>query len=199
MKNKQLGVFALIGAPFLFIDMLVSTYYPSFAVANTWFTGLTGVFYITGWMASLEGLRRLIDNGKRNFSWLIIRIVMSTLILANLSNIWQFSTHTKPLLFQILDMGWPVSNLLMLFVAGAVIKSRKLNGYQKWVPLAMGLWFPVCILMGRNDFALYAGGLYSTIAWSLFAITIIRAKPDPSILSDSPQSSHNQNFNQQFI
>lgn len=184
MKNKQLGILALIGAPFLFIDMLVGKYYPEFSSAG--FSGVACLFYITGWLAAIEGLRRMLDNGTNDFSRIMIRIVMVTLVLADISNVWQISSKSRPLLFFVLDSCWPVSNVLMLGVAWVVIKSGRINGWKKWVPLALGCWFPVCILLGRTDFAFFAGGTYSMVAWSLFAISIMTAKEEATpVLSGS--------------
>ncbi|WP_207220036.1 hypothetical protein [Emticicia agri] len=166
---------AVLGAPFLFIDMWVGARYPDFATTAPWFSGFAGLIYITAWLRSAENLRRLLDNGKRDFGWYAIRILMCTLIIADISNVWAIVSTEKPLLFYILDAGWPISHLLMFPVAWAVIRSGIFRGYQQFLPLLMGLWFPVGMLLGRNDFALYFGGLYSTIVWSLFAIATARA------------------------
>lgn len=167
---------ALIGAPFLFIDMLIGAKLPDFTESVPWFSGFAGLLYITGWLASMENLRQTIETSKRDFNWYAIRIVMFTLIIANISNIWAIVSTAKPALYYIMDAGWPVSHLLMLPVAWAVIKSSILKGYQRFLPLLMGLWFPVCMLLGKTDFSLYFGGLYSTIVWSLFAIAATRTQ-----------------------
>lgn len=185
MKKYLSGIFALLGAPFLCIDMLTGAKFPDFAESFPWFSGFAGLLYITGWLISLENLRRASDTGKRDFSWFAIRTVMFTLIIADLSNIWAIITTARPALFYILDAGWPVSHLLMFPVAWAVFKDSQLKGYLQVLPLLMALWFPVCMLLGRNDFALYFGGVYSAIVWSLFAIATMQApeKPDLSYLS----------------
>jgi hypothetical protein len=184
MKNKQLGIFALIGAPFLFIDMLVGKYYPDFS--NAGFSGFACLLYISGWLAAVEGLRRTLNNGTSDFSSIMIRIVMVTLILADLSNVWQLFSQSRPTLFFVLDSCWPVSNVLMLGVAWVVLKSGKISGWKKWMPLLLGCWFPVCILLGRTDFAFVAGGTYSAVAWSLFAISVMTTKEEANPVWSGP-------------
>ncbi|WP_147322675.1 hypothetical protein [Emticicia sp. C21] len=190
MKKKTLGIIGLIGAPFLFIDMLVGARFPDFAESAPWLSGFCGLLYITGWLASMENLRQTTETNKRDFSWYAIRIVMFTLIIADISNIWAITTPAKPALYYILDAGWPVSHLLMLPVAWAVIKGNLLKGYRQYLPLLMGLWFPVCMLLGRNDFALYFGGIYSTLIWSLFAVAVMRAQSNPIISQYSFNHKH---------
>ena len=186
MKNKQSGFFALTGAPFLCIDMLVGAKFPDFAESLPWFSGFTGLLYITAWLVSMENLRQASENNTRDFSWYAIRIVMLTLIIADISNIWAIVSTARPALFYILDAGWPVSHILMFPVTWAVFKGRQLKGYRQFLPILMGLWFPVCMLLGRNDFALYFGGIYSTIVWSLFAIATMQAHNKPVLSYLSP-------------
>lgn len=185
MKNYQSGILALVGAPFLCIDMLTGAKFPDFAESFPWFSGFAGLLYITGWLISMENLRRLTDTGTRDFGWFAIRVVMFTLIIADISNIWTIVSNARPALFYILDAGWPVSHLLMFPVAWVVFKCGQLKGYRQFLPLLMALWFPVCMLLGRDDFALYSGGIYSAVVWSLFAIANMKAprKPDLSYLS----------------
>ena len=181
IKKKRLGILALMGAPFLFIDMLVGAKLPDFAESVPWFSGFAGLFYITGWLASMENLRQLSENKKHGFTWYAICLVMFTLIIADLSNIWAIVSTARPAIYFILDAGWPVSHLLMLPVAWAVIRGSLLKGYRKYLPLLMGLWFPVCMLIGKNDFGPYFGGIYSTFIWFLFAIAGMRAQNSPVV------------------
>lgn len=181
MKKKLYGILALTGAPFLCIDMVTGAKFPDFAESAPWFSGFAGLLYITGWLASMENLRQASDKGRHDFSWYAIRIVMFTLIIADVSNIWAIISTARPTLFYILDAGWPVSHLLMFPVAWVVFKGSILKGYRQFLPLLMGLWFPVFMLAGRNDLALYSGGAYSSIVWALFAIATMQANARPHL------------------
>ena len=193
MKTKSLGIFALVGAPFLFIDMVVGAKFPHIIEHTPWFSGLAGLLYISGWLASIENLRRAIVTPKYSFGWYAIRTLMFTLLIANFSNIWAIASTAKPALYYILDAAWPVSHLLMFPLAWVVIKSGVLKGFRQFLPLTIGLWFPVCMLLGRNDFALYFGGIYSTLVWSMFAIAAMNAQNNHFI--SYLRFNHKQNLN----
>lgn len=193
MKSKLLGILALIGAPFLCIDMLTGAKIPDIATSAPWFSGLAGLLYISGWLASIENLRHAIVTRKYDFAWYAVRTLMFTLMIANLSNIWAIVSTTKPVLYYVLDAGWPVSHLLMFPLAWVLIGNNTLKGYRQFLPLAMGLWFPLCMLLGRNDFALYFGGIYSTLVWSMFAITAMNARSNP--FTSYLAFNHKQNLN----
>lgn len=116
MNTKLLCLLALLGAPFLAIGVYVEAYYAR--LGNSWWTGVWGLLYITGWMAAIEVMRRLRLTGANPFGQRIIPVVLGTLLIANVSNGWQAVAPTyKPLLFMVLDSAWPLSNLLMLAVS----------------------------------------------------------------------------------
>lgn len=193
MKTKSLGIFALIGAPFLFVDMFVGAKFPHITEFAPWFSGVAGLLYISGWLASIENLRRAIFIRKQSFGWYAIRIQMFSLAIANISNIWAIVSTSKPTLYYILDAAWPVSHLLMFPLAWVVIKNGALKGFRQFLPLLIGLWLPVCMLLGRNDFALYFGGIYSALVWSLFAIAAMNTQNNLFISYLS--FNHKQNLN----
>ena len=172
MNTKQLSLIALLGAPFLCIGVYVEANYTP--LGNSWWTGVWGLLYITGWMASLEALRRLKLAGSGRFGNRIIGVVLATLTMANVSNVWQLIAPTyKPLLFTVLDIGWPVSNVLMLGVGVAVLRAKRLQGWQRWVPLAVGAWFPLTMTVSRTPIVLHFSNLYSAIAWTLLAVVVL--------------------------
>lgn len=172
MNTKQLSVIALLGAPFLCIGVYVEANYAP--LGNSWWTGVWGLLYITGWMASLKALRRLKLAGSSRFGNGIVWVVMATLIMANVSNVWQLIAPTyKPVLFMVLDMGWPVSNVLMLGVGVAVLRANRLSGWQRWVPLAVGAWLPLTMALSRTPIVLHFSNLYSAVAWTLLAVVVL--------------------------
>lgn len=172
MNTKQLSIVALLGAPFLAIGIYVEAYYPT--LANSWWAGVWGLMYTTGWMASLEVMRRLNLAGTDRFAKGIVWVVPGTLTFANVSNVWQVVAPTyKPTVFWILDTGWPLSNLLMLAVGVAVICARRLPGWQRWIPLAVGLWLPLSVVVVRTPIGLHFSNLYSAVAWTGLAIVML--------------------------
>lgn len=173
MNNKYLMAIALLGAPFLFIGYLVEAENPS--LVDSWFTGFWGFMYITGWMFSMIALLRENATGHGMWGKGLMWLILFTLFVANVSNIYQWvAPKNKPSFFFYIDLCWPISNLLMTFVAIAVLRVKKMQGWRKFVPLIVALWLPISIalilLMGKNNTSMMIGGVYSLVAWTLLAV-----------------------------
>src|SRR5690349_13888779 len=109
MNNKLLGTLALAGAPFMFIGVYLESIIKS--LNDTWFTGVWGILYITGWMCSMIVLQRIEAVGKGRFGKGLIRVILFTLTVANVSNVVQlFTVPNKPPYFFYIDLFWPLSN-----------------------------------------------------------------------------------------
>jgi hypothetical protein len=97
--------------------------------------------------------------------------------LANVSNLYQMLLpgHSSALFFA-LDAFWPLSNLAMVVVGIAVIGAKVLSGWRRYVPLAVGLWFPLTMLgvalVGRTSPYLFYVPYYSALAWMLLALAV---------------------------
>lgn len=173
MKNPQLLAIALLGAPFLCIGVYVEMNVAP--LANSWWTGVWGLLYMTGWLASLKLMRRLQLTSTDPFGRHIVPIVQFSLLVANVSNVWQLVAPTyKPLLFTVLDMAWPLSNILMLAVGVVVLRAGRLRGYGRWVPLAVGLWLPLTLALSPTLMAVHFSNLYSLFAWTFLAMVMWR-------------------------
>ncbi len=175
MNNKFLGAIALIGAPFLFIGYMVEE--SNKHLSDSWFTGMWGFIYISAWMFSIVALQKARATGESRFGRIILWVVMTTLSIANISNIYQWvMPDNKPWFFFYIDLCWPLSNVLMLVVGITVIAAKRLDGWRRFIPLIVGLWLPVAIgslvILGRTPFSLMIGATYSLIAWALLAIMV---------------------------
>jgi hypothetical protein len=179
MQNKILGTLALVGAPWLYLGFTLESLYPN--LADSWFTGAWGLLYISGWFCSVVVLQRLGVTGNNWLGKNILRVLMVTLVLANLSNLYQIVSPDHSVFFFVLDAFWPISNIIMLVVGIMVIAAKKLTGWPRFVPLAMGLWFPLAMLTRLLPASLpFSGslvGLYSAFAWSLLAIVVLTTAP----------------------
>jgi len=118
--------------------------------------------------------------GNSRFGKALLWIITGTLILANISNVYQIiAPQDKSTLFFIIDWFWPISNLIMLVVGIAVIKAKVLLGWQRFIPLIVGLWFPLTMfamaLVGRDAPIMVVVPYYTAIAWSLLAIVVLTA------------------------
>ena len=177
MNNKTLGLLALTGAPFLLTGPLLEEIFKP--VTGIGFYGAWAFVYITAWMCSMEALRRMEATGRSRFGKNLLRIILVTLSLANLSNIYALMApeNKSSVLFRVLDSFWPISNLIMLVVGITVIAAKGLPGWRRYVPLMAGLWFPMTllamILAGRTSPLLVFVPWYSAIAWSLLAVAVL--------------------------
>lgn len=173
MNTKSLAIAALLGAPFMCIGVYVEAYASSFG--QGWWTGVWGLIYITGWLAGMEAMRRLRVTGNDRFGNWVIPVVMTTLIIADISNVWQLVAPTyKPFLFWALDICWPLSHVLMLAVGVATVRAKKLNRFERWLPIAMGLWFPLTMLVSKTPIVLHFSNIYSIVTWTLMALTLMK-------------------------
>lgn len=179
MSNRLLGILALIGSPWLFIGMYLEQRIPR--LLDSWFTGVWGLLFISGWICSVIALRSLKATGNSSFGKILLIILLVTLSLANVSNVIQLIVEKdKPSYFMVLDICWPLSNVIMLITGIMVIIVKGLPAWKRWIPLATGLWFPLAMLsfLIDNKIVSLLVGFYSVIAWALLAIVIITTKKE---------------------
>ena len=181
MSNKLLGILALTGAPWLFIGTYVEQQMPH--LSDSWFTGVWGIIFISGWMCAVIALKRLRATGDTTFGQILLTVLLISLSIANISNVIQIIVEkNKPSYFMFFDLFWPLSNIIMLIVGIMVIIAKRLKGWKRYVPLATGMWFPLAMLTTLIDNGIVSflfGGLYSAIAWVLLAIVIITTRKGP--------------------
>ena len=79
-----------------------------------------------------------------------------------------------PFLFWALDIFWPVSHVLMLAVGVATIRAKQLGRFQSWLPVVMGLWFPLTMAISQMPVVLHFSNIYSFIAWTLMAVALYK-------------------------
>ena len=175
MSNRLLGILALIGSPWLFIGTYLEQQMP--LLSDSWFTGVWGIIFITGWTCAAIALKRLRATGTGSFGKVILLLLIFSLIIANISNVIQiFVEKDKPSYFIYFDLFWPLSNIIMLIAGITVIVTKGLPGWMRYMPLACGLWFPLAMLSsltGNHILSFFFGGLYSVLAWALLAYGII--------------------------
>ncbi|GAB3490372.1 hypothetical protein GCM10027341_02030 [Spirosoma knui] len=191
LNNRTLGTTGLICAPFMMISMLLMEQFPD--LKKTAFDGLSGLVFMLPWMGSLVGLLRLNAAGNSLFGrW----IIPANLITLTLANCWNVYNAVEPWagtpLFWFLDAFWPISMLTMLLVGITVARAGVLQGWRRYVPLAVGLWLPVTALAGKLTelivspgaaggtlIAMSISGIYGTVCWGLMAY-LVRTTPQVS-------------------
>ena len=167
--NKFLGTCGMMAAPFLTFS-LVSGQVAN--APNTSIGGFFGLIYMLGWQCSIIGLMNLQAAGPHKRVNTLFYIQLALLTIANIWNVWVIidPTNTSTFFF-VLDLFWPLSNIFMLVLGIVIARKAALQGWRRYVVLAVGLWLPFAmatsIVFGRDThFAYYPGALYSVIAWS---------------------------------
>jgi hypothetical protein len=177
MNHRTLGILALIGAPFLLVDTLNN----GLTINHTTpISGFLNLLYITGWMCSIVALRRMGAFGEGQFGKILFVVQLIFLSLANCWNLYEWiQPGAGTRLYFFLDTFWPLSNLCMLVTGITIAVKGVLKGWRRYVPLAVGCWLPLGAILWaiftRNAGMLLTCGIYSALAWSLLAISIITA------------------------
>ncbi len=180
MSNQLLGILALIGSPWLFIGTYMEQRMPH--LSDSWFTGVWGILFISGWICAAIALKRLWSTGSGSFGKVLILLLLISLSIANVSNVIQIIVERdKPSYFMFFDLFWPLSNIIMLIVGISVIVVKGLPGWKRYIPLATGMWFPLAmlsLLLDNRFFSVFFGGIYSALAWALLALVIMTTRKE---------------------
>jgi hypothetical protein len=171
MNFKLLGIIAIVCAPFLYVDFATSA-----QNANTWKTGLFGFIYMIGWIGSVVALKRMNALGKTKWAKIAVTVQLSLLTLAQVWNIWVIAGSSYGnIIFRILDMCWPLSNIWMLVIGITAVKAKKLQGWKRYAPLFAGLWFPLTVIPAITLGYFQLAGPYSAIAFSILGLVVFKA------------------------
>jgi hypothetical protein len=78
-----------------------------------------------------------------------------------------------------------------MLVSGITIAAQGvLKGWRRYVPLAVGLWLPIGLLLwaifSRTPGMLLFSGIYSALTWSLMAIGIITSSGNTGEANQQP-------------
>ncbi len=186
---KWLGIVGMIGAPGLWLE---SSFYDIEHHQNTSIGGVFDLLYMIGWMCSVYGLLQLQAAGKKRSGNIILYIQLGLLAVANIWNVWEIidPTSTHPI-YQVLDKFWPASNLFMIVTGIAVIVAKWLSGYQRFVPLAAGLWLGITFFayttFGDNKISFYIMNVYSTLIWFLMGWVVFQNGRNKSVQQVQPK------------
>src|SRR5215208_7066983 len=109
MNNRTLGMLAMLGAPFLGIDLLIhGAKGPEAQFEHSSLSGFFSLIYISGWMCSVVAMRRMKATGGTRFGKFILVFQLVTLTLANTWNVYEIiAPGSSGIVYQLLDMFWP--------------------------------------------------------------------------------------------
>jgi hypothetical protein len=129
-------------------------------------TGLGGVVYMLGALASVVGLRRLRATGDGQFA---ARLFWAQVVLLCTAIFWSagyavgLPVPMGTLLWRITDASWPLSHLSMLLLGAGMIRAGQVHGWRRFPALACGGALPMF-------FALTPLGVPRTVASAGFGI-----------------------------
>lgn len=176
MRTRTLGFIGILCSPFLAIQLNLFGIFEN--SKSTSLVGVLGLIYMVGWFCSILGLYRLNAAGNKT-GRIILMIQMALLTVGNLWNIYSiFDPNCNTTLFYVIDsIGWPFDNIFMLATGIAIVAAKQLPGWKRFVPLFVGLWFPVTVvatrmIFGSGNTELMIVSLYSIIGWALLGLTV---------------------------
>lgn len=172
MKKKFQIAIAFIGAPCLGID-----FYRHARSADQWnasvMTSIFDILYMTGWMCTMFAFIHAHANGTKKSARNLLYTQVVFIFLAGSSDLVTLLKIPVPEnIFFYWDLFWPLSNCLMLITGISIAVAGKLRGTYRWIPLLVGLWLPITLLVQlllSPEYMAYIGGTYSIVMWTLMA------------------------------
>jgi hypothetical protein len=150
-SNPQiLGTIGMIAAPMMLVEAVLTRTIglPGGMFGRT--EGVLGLFYLVGFVCSAFGLRMLRVTGKGLCATFLLVVQIAGFSLAACQNILQIlgRANRNNKLFQIADMAWPFSHILMLVIGVATVLAGVWKGWRKFTPLFCGLALPLAVAAG---------------------------------------------------
>jgi hypothetical protein len=174
LNNRVLGTIAIICAPALLIEGLLLR-----GEENAPITGIASMVFMAGWICSNIGMWRLRATGTGNWGRAVLLIQLVGLVLAFLFGLFEATglLGSESLVFNVTDAAWPLSMLWMLVVGVAVIVSKRISGWPRFVPLLCPLWLPIAIVgaMAFGATGGFVGVAYATVLWALLGYIVARS------------------------
>jgi hypothetical protein len=139
--QNALGIVGMIGAPAMLVSSLFAR--PFSPAENA-----LGLVYLTGFVASVIGLRRARVTGKGNTGLVVFMVQMIGLALSFSQNTMDLVGHRQSQLYAIANAAWPVSHVFMLVVGILAFRARVRSGWCSFTPFGCGLALPLAFAVG---------------------------------------------------
>lgn len=174
LPPRLLGTLGMIGAPFLFIEGLAHGFNMT---QPTPLGGFLELFYLGGWVSSVIGLGMSQATGRGKGGKIILGLQLLGLMLATIFSVFNIvwpALSPDTLLFQITDTAWPLSHTFMLVVGIAVLRAKRLSGWNRFAPLACGLAVPLLMVVGMmgGEQAMIFFGPYTWVVFTLLGFAV---------------------------
>lgn len=166
MSNKILGTIAMICAPALLVEAIITG-----DQQNPVVIGIASMVFMAGWICSNTVMRRVRAAGTGRWGRSALGVQLVGLVLAFAFGLFEATglLGRESVVFNITDAAWPLSMLWMLVIGVSVILANQLSGWRRFAPLLCGLWFPigmVAMIAFGGESGVVASGL-SALLWLL--------------------------------
>ena len=140
MSNRTLGTIAMICAPALLVEALLTG-----GEERPLVIGLASIVFMAGWICSNTVMRRTRAAGTGRWGRAVLLVQLFGLVLACLFGFFEATglLGRDDLAFNVTDAAWPLSMAWMLVVGITVVVAKRMSGWRRFVPLLCGLWFPL--------------------------------------------------------
>jgi hypothetical protein len=181
VSTRFLGLAGMIGAPMMLIFFILgNTDAGAPKTLKDQIIGLTGVFYMCGWLLSAIGMRRLRATGDRPVAKIVFIVqvtLLSFALLFSVMEVFGYSFQNGGLIFAIADAGYPLSHLFMNVVGIFVLRAKVWQGLPKFAPFMVGITLPVTLGLMALGSAVAAGiffGAMTTIGLGAIGCKVYR-------------------------
>jgi hypothetical protein len=192
MTNRTLGTLAMVCAPALLVEVLLTGNDPSPLI-----TGIAGMIFMLGSFCSLVGLWRAAATGTRWWGRTALGIQLALTVMAFLFGLFEATglLDESSIIWTVTDLAWPLSMVFMLIVGITAAIARRLPAPQRFAPLLCGFAFPLSILavmvLGMSMEDTTAGIIFfsmTTVFWGLLSLTVQQSEAvTQTVISSKPE------------
>ena len=171
MSNRTLGTIAMICAPALLVEALLTG-----GEERPLVVGLASMVFMAGWICSNTVMRRTRAAGTGWWGRAVLLVQLFGLVLACLFGFFEATglLGRDDLAFNVMDIAWPLSMAWMLVVGITVVVAKRMSGWRRFVPLLCGTWLPLGIplqiVLGEQTGSIMFG--VSAVFWVLLGYAV---------------------------
>lgn len=179
---RWLGTIGMIGAPALLLEGIYRYVMRMTNEQDDRVVALLSFVYITGWVASAVGMRRLRVMGRGWSSAVVFVLQLAGLLMAGLwavALLVGLDAQQGSFIFAVTDPFWPLSHLFMLVVGCFVWKAKVWRGWRLLSPFLCGLALPLFFVakpLGLNDAAVYLFLMMTAIGFTSLGLSVRRGR-----------------------
>lgn len=184
MNNRTLGTLAMICAPALLVETLVTGGREMPLVV-----GAASMIFMLGSFCSHVGLWRVAATGRGWCGRTVLGIELALVALAFLFGLFEATgaLGESSLIWNVTNAAWPLSMVFMLVVGIATLIAGRLPAPYRFAPLLCGIAFPASILIGGAVGAAMddqvMGLIFfsmTTVFWLLLGLAVRRSEAAPA-------------------